>query len=182
MNAYCSRRYLRLFSSGGNQEQIAWLNGDPVTLAGRSRFLIVFCHRARPLVDKTQQLDYVLWDVGSFTVISQGPLTCLGKGASLSWAGFSSDCAPMVMDSDGMLSMLAPCSTVGRNWQWIPVLDTLGLRKSTEDNFWPITVQDGRLVCVPLKGGSMYPDAARRPITTTLGLRMPLATSSPSRL
>jgi len=43
-------------------------------------------------------------------------------------------------------------------------------------------VQDGRLVCVPLKGGSTYPDAARRPITTTLALRMPLATSVPSRL
>ncbi|KAL3926391.1 MAG: hypothetical protein SGBAC_013495 [Bacillariaceae sp.] len=41
--------------------------------------------------------------------------------------------------------MLAPCSNDGRNWQWIPVLDTLGLRKSTEDTFWPITVQDARL-------------------------------------
>ncbi|CAJ1946833.1 unnamed protein product [Cylindrotheca closterium] len=176
-----SRRFLRLFSSGGNQGQILWLNGDPVTVAGRSRFLIVFCHRSLPLVDKTQQLDYVLWDIASFTVISQGPASCVGKGAALSWAGFSSDCAPMAMDSDGIMSMLTPCSNDGRNWQWIPVLDTLGLRKSSEDNFWPITVQDGRLVCVPLKGSSTYPDAARRPITATLGLRMPFATSSPAK-
>merc|ERR1711935_761767 len=69
----------------------------------------------------------------------------------------------------------------GREWQWVPILDTLGLRKSTEDPFWPINVQDGKLVCVPLKGRSAFPDAVRRPITTTLGLRMPLATSLPAR-
>merc|ERR1711935_514526 len=116
------------FSSGGNQGQITWLSGDPVTLAGRSRFLIVFCHRSLPLVDKTQQIDYILWDIESFAVLSKGPASCIGQGASLSWAGFSSDCAPMVLDSDGMLSMLVPCCNDGREWQWVPLLDTLGLR------------------------------------------------------
>jgi chromosome transmission fidelity protein 4 len=87
----------------------------------------------------------------------------------------------MAMDSDGMLSMLVPCGAnemTSTSWEWSPVLDTVGLRKSADDQFWPVSVYDGKLICVPLKGGNTYPDAARRPVTTTLGLRIPLAKSS----
>jgi chromosome transmission fidelity protein 4 len=66
---------------------------------------------------------------------------------------------------------------VAPSWEWAPVLDTVGLRKSKDDSHWPVTVYDGKLICIPLKGGIKYPDAARRPVTTTLGLRMPLAKS-----
>jgi chromosome transmission fidelity protein 4 len=86
----------------------------------------------------------------------------------------------MAMDSEGMVSMLvytagplAETASLGASWDWVPMLDTLGLRKSSDDSFWPVTVYDGKLVCVPLKGGVKYPDAARRPVTTTLGLRLP---------
>jgi hypothetical protein len=86
------------------------------------------------------------------------------------------------MDSDGMVSMLVAASGdtvdgVAPSWEWAPVLDTVGLRKSKDDSHWPVTVYDGKLICIPLKGGITYPDAARRPVTTTLGLRMPLAKS-----
>ena len=86
------------------------------------------------------------------------------------------------MDSDGMVSMLVAASGdtvdgVAPSWEWAPVLDTIGLRKSKDDSHWPVTVYDGKLICIPLKGGITYPDAARRPVTTTLGLRMPLAKS-----
>mmetsp|Transcript_71582 Transcript_71582/g.207490 ORF Transcript_71582/g.207490 Transcript_71582/m.207490 type:complete len:123 (-) Transcript_71582:5-373(-) len=117
----------------------------------------------------------MLWDTSSFEVLAEGPVSCLGKGASLTWVGFSNDFALMAMDSDGMLSMLTQAGPA--KWEWSPVLDTMGLRKSMDDQFWPITVFDGKLVCVPLKGGNTFPDAARKPVTSTLGLRLPFAAS-----
>jgi hypothetical protein len=85
------------------------------------------------------------------------------------------------MDSDGMLSMLVCASSLDaegpteKHWEWMPMLDTVGLRKSRDDSFWPVTVYDGKLVCVPLKGGMKHPDAVRRPVTAALGFRLPLA-------
>eukprot|EP00934_Nitzschia_sp_Nitz4_P005744 Nitzschia sp. Nitz4//scaffold150_size53981//29254//32411//NITZ4_006678-RA/size53981-snap-gene-0.66-mRNA-1//-1//CDS//3329537074//5734//frame0 len=167
-----SRKFLRFYSSGGNPGQIAWLKGDPVTMVGSGRFLAVVYHDTVPLQDGSQKLAYTLWDATSFEVLSEGPLSCLGKGASLTWAGFSNDFSFMAMDSEGMLSMLVPTGG-SQKLQWIPVLDTLGLRKSKEDSFWPVSVNDGKLICVPLKGGTSFPDAARKPVTSTLGLRLP---------
>ena len=153
-------------------------------MVGRGRFLAVFYHDSAPHTDATQQLGYTLWDASSFRVISQGPVACLSKASSLSWVGFSNDLSLLVMDSDGMLSMLVPTTEQKpelRVFVWAPVLDTVGLRKSADDLYWPVTVFDGKLVCVPLKGGNTYPDATRRPVTTTLGLRMPLAKSVVAR-
>jgi Minichromosome loss protein, Mcl1, middle region len=171
-----SRKYLRFFSTGGNQGHIFWLKSDPVTMAGRGRFMAVVYHDNLPLEDGTQRLGYQLWDAPSCEVLSDGPLSCLNKGASLTWLGFSNDMSLMAMDSDGMLSMLV--QTGSNRWEWVPILDTMGLRKSMDDQFWPITVFDGKMVCVPLKGGNLYPDAARKPVTSTLGLRLPLAASN----
>lgn len=156
-----------------------------MTMVGRGTFLAVFYHESSPLADKTQQLGYTLWDAADFRVISRGSVSCLSKGSSLSWVGFSNDLSLMVMDTDGMLSLLF---TTGQgssdgtsSWEWAPVLDTIGLRKSSDDSHWPVTVHNGKLVCIPLKGGNNYPDANRRPVTTTLGLRMPLAKSVVSK-
>ena len=147
--------------------------------------LAVFYHESAPLSNKTQQLGYTLWDVVDFRVVSRGSVSCLSKGSSLSWAGFSNDLSLMLMDSDGMLSILF---TTGQGssdgnyiWEWAPILDTVGLRKSSDDVHWPITVQNGKLVCIPLKGGNTYPDANRRPVTTLLGLKMPFAKSIVSK-
>jgi chromosome transmission fidelity protein 4 len=175
-----SRRFVRLFSSGGNQGPLFWLDGEPVTMAGRSRFLAVYFHRGEPLRDGTQQIGYKLIDPTAHRVVASGPVSCISAGATLSWVGFSNDGSLMAMDSEGMVSMLvytagplAETASLGASWDWVPMLDTLGLRKSSDDSFWPVTVYDGKLVCVPLKGGVKYPDAARRPVTTTLGLRLP---------
>lgn len=183
---YFSRRFLRLFTSGGNQGQIIWLPGEPVTVVGRSRFLAVFYHESTPLPDGTQKLGFILLDALSSRTITSGTVSSVSAGSSLSWAGFSNECSLVTMDSDGMLSMLVCVASnegcgmdsISRgvySWQWAPMLDTVGLRKSADDSFWPVTVQDGKLVCVPLKGGNEHPEAARRPVTHTLGLRMPFA-------
>jgi Minichromosome loss protein, Mcl1, middle region len=169
-----SRRFLRLFTSGGNQGQVIWLDGDPVTIVGRSRFLAVFFHQCIPLPDGTQKLGYLFFDTVSNRVLGKGTVGCLSTGSQLEWAGFSKDLSLLAMDRDGMMSMLIS-SEPATNWEWMPVLDTFSLRKSTEDSFWPVQVSDGKLICVPLKGGLKYPDAARRPITSSLSLRLPIA-------
>jgi hypothetical protein len=70
----------------------------------------------------------------------------------------------MGMDTDGMMmSMLVATDASSKNsFERAPVLDTVGMRKSADDQFWPMTVYDCKLMCIPLKGGNNYPDAARR--------------------
>ena len=189
--AVTSRKFLRLFTTGGAQEQMIWLPGDPVTVVGSNRFLAVFYHESMPLQDGTQKLGCMLYDAVSNRTITKGPVSCISAGSSLSWAGFSDDCSLVAMDSDGMISMLIATSIMenGANdcadslvqpasWEWAPMLDTIGLRKSSDDSFWPVAVYNGKLVCVPLKGGIQYPDAARQPVTSALDFKMPFAKST----
>ena len=173
-----SRRFLRLYSSGGNQGPVTWLKGDLITMVGRGRFLGVFYHEGTPMPDGTQRIGYQLLDAATGNLVSTGSVSAISPGSTMTWAGFSNDYSLMVMDSDGMLSMLASetgINTSGGGWEWSPMLDTVGLRKSNDDSFWPVTCMDGKLVCVPLKGGNEHPDAVRRPVTTALGFRLPLA-------
>ena len=169
-----NRRFLRLFSPGGNQSHVFWLHGEPITMAGRSCFLAVFFHEGEPLRDGTQKIGYMLMDCSKNRIIAKGSTSCISSGATLKWVGFDKDCSLIAMDSEGMVSMLV-CTDAESSWEWIPLLDTLGLRKSTEDCFWPVTVYDGKLVCIPLKGGAKHPDASKRPITTMLQFKLPLA-------
>jgi Minichromosome loss protein, Mcl1, middle region len=143
-----------------------------VTMAGREEMAVVVFHQGRPLQDGSQCLGYMLVDILGNNIVSKGPLSCLSKTSTLTWIGLSNDKSVMAMDSNGIVSMLVKCRC---NFEWMPMLDTMGLRKSRSDSFWPITVFDGKVVCVNLKGGSTYPDAARRPVTSVLGFRIPLA-------
>lgn len=174
-----SRRFLRIFSSGGNQCRIIWLPGEPVTMVGRSSFVAVVYHEASPLPDGTQKLGYMVYDALSMNQVSSGSLAAISARSSLTWAGISKEGSLMAMDSDGMLSMLAVSEKKGTSddftWEWAPILDTVGHRKSMESSFWPVCVQDGKLVCVPLTGRDEYPNAGRRPVTTSLSLRQPFA-------
>eukprot|EP00579_Thalassiosira_antarctica_P009756 CAMPEP_0201922180 /NCGR_PEP_ID=MMETSP0903-20130614/10281_1 /ASSEMBLY_ACC=CAM_ASM_000552 /TAXON_ID=420261 /ORGANISM="Thalassiosira antarctica, Strain CCMP982" /LENGTH=1247 /DNA_ID=CAMNT_0048459265 /DNA_START=142 /DNA_END=3888 /DNA_ORIENTATION=+ len=177
-----SRRFLRLFTISGIQGPVHWIPGEPVTVVGRDRFVAVFYHRSvSPMQDGTQLLGYSIMDGVTGAIVATGEVSALSAGASLSWAGFTDKSALSIMDSDGMLSMLARYSNnnapASNNGNWMPMLDTVGLKKTMNDTFWPVEVHGGKLVCVPLRGGKEHPDAARRPVTTTLNLRIPLATS-----
>lgn len=157
-----------------------WIPGEPVTVVGRDRFVAVFYHRSdAPMCDGTQLLAYSIFDGLTGATVACGDVSALSPGASLTWVGFNEKCALSIMDSEGMFSMLAryPSSSTANNGNWMPLLDTVGLRKSASDTYWPVEIHGGKLVCVPLRGGREYPDAARRPVTTTLSLRIPLATS-----
>ncbi|KAL7551959.1 LOW QUALITY PROTEIN: hypothetical protein ACHAWF_015169, partial [Thalassiosira exigua] len=171
-----SRRFFRLFTVSGVQGPVIWIPGEPVTAVGRGRFVAVFHHRGAPAPDGTQSLGYLIVDGVTGATVDAGDVSALGPGSSLAWAGFSDKCVLSAMDSDGTLSMLARGGGGSRSG-WMPLLDTTGLRKVASDAFWPVEVYGGKLVCVPLRGGKEYPDASRRPVTTTLNLRMPLATS-----
>lgn len=112
----------------------------------------------------------MILDCISKTEIAAGAVTAISSKASLAWAGLSEDFSLIVMDSEGMVSMLG--SNVG--WQWSPILDTNTKKKDKEDNFWPTSVKEGKLIVVPLKGDE-YPEVkATRPITSVLPFRMPL--------
>jgi len=137
-------------------------------MVGRGRMLAVIYHRADPLLDGTQQLGYMLYDTRDLKTVHTGALSCISSAGSLTWVGLDSDSSLVALDSSGMISMLIQGT-------WSPMLDTVGLRKSVDDRFWPIAVKDGKFICVPLKGGTQYPDAARRPVTATLIFRMPMA-------
>lgn len=154
------------------------MKGEPVTIVGRGRFLAVFYHERAPLVDGTQKLGYTVYDGTTMKEVACGAVAGISPKSSLTWAGFSSDFALSIMDGDGMLSMLMamkPDNETGdhTSFSWVPMLDTVGLRKSREDSHWPVSVQNGKLICVPLKGVA-HPNPARRPLTTSLLLRMPL--------
>ena len=168
-----------MFTSGGMQGPVVWLNGNPVTIVGRGRFLAVLYHDADPLADGTQKLGYILYDAIACCEISSGSVSALSSGSLLTWAGFSNDFSLSIMDSEGFLSLLFPLghdsARIPSNWGWIPMLDTTKRKKSPNDTFWPIHIQDGKLNCIPLKGDTQYPNAARRPITSSLNLRIPLA-------
>ena len=117
-------------------------------------------------------MAYMVFDCVTKTEVSTGAVSGMSTRASLAWAGFSDDFSLIVMDTEGMVSMLG--QSIG--WQWMPVLDTNTKKKNKEDNFWPVAVKDGKLVVVPLKGGNEYPEAlGARPIAAVLPFRVPLA-------
>lgn len=80
------------------------------------------------------------------------------------------------MDTSGRMCILVPLSN--NSWQFVPVLDTKYHTKNSSDFFWPVTVLEGKLICIPLKGGREHPDPVRRPVTTSLMLQLPLGRSS----
>jgi hypothetical protein len=129
--------------------------------------------------DGTQLLGYSIFDGLTGATVAGGDVSALSPGAMLQWVGFNEKCALSIMDSEGMFSMLAryPSSSNSSNGNWMPLLDTVGHKKSTSDTYWPVEIHGGKLVCVLLRGGKEYPDAARRPVTTSLSLRIPMATS-----
>lgn len=178
-----NRRFLRLFSTSGLQGPVIWLKGDPVTIVGRGSLCASIFHESNPLIDGTQRLGYCLYNGVSGKLIVEGSVSAISPRSSLVWAGFNCDLSLCVMDEDGMVSMLVASKIDGvveSSYKWIPVLDTLGLKKSPEDEFWPVAIQEGKFICVPLKGVK-HPDPVRRPLTTSFVLRIPLARGTAGR-
>jgi chromosome transmission fidelity protein 4 len=165
-----SRNWLRTYTSAGVQGDIISVPGVIVTSVGRGAFLTVIYHGSAPDPNGKQNLNYMTIDLKRGTEQSTGAVAISNK-SKLEWAGISDDYMLTVLDSDGMVAILAP----GLGWRWSPVLDLLPLQKHKGDSFWPISVLKGKLICVPLKGGNQHPEVTRRPVTSALAYRMPVA-------
>ena len=125
-------------------------------MVGRGRFLAVIYHCGNPLFNNTQFLAYSLYDAVMYTLVANGSVDAISSCGSLTWAGFSNDLSLFIKNSVGMVSMLS-CYDRGTKskWLWTPVLDTKKYKKSTDDDhddIWPVSLEEGRLTCLHLKG------------------------------
>lgn len=160
-----SNNFLRIFSSTGLQDGIVWLDGTVVCMVGHKDKLFVIYHGGLP-VDGVQTLDfrYFRVDNGIRHCQAEGrvPLSTV-EGCVLQWLGFTDRNMPAIMDSMGMVSVLAQQPG---GWQWVPILDTGVLKKSEQDRYWPVACRGDRLLAVKLKGEGVYPETHPRPVTT----------------
>mmetsp|Transcript_10364 Transcript_10364/g.21332 ORF Transcript_10364/g.21332 Transcript_10364/m.21332 type:complete len:999 (-) Transcript_10364:60-3056(-) len=162
-------RFLRTFTLNGVQTEIFWIPGDVVTTVARDRFLAVVYHGDGLAVSAGQNLLFKVYDMNTREVVQQGQLGCIAGDGKLMWSGFSDSLQLCVMGTDGYVSGLT-----GKG-EWFPMLDTMALKKSREDKFWPVSVNSGKFVVVPLKGGNENPEVLRRQVTSALQVRIPIA-------
>ncbi len=149
-----------------------------MVIVGRGRFVSIITHESNPLMDGTQKLAFTIYDAINYKLISSGSVEAISPSGSLTWAGFSNDFSLFIKDSEGMLSMLS-CHDPDHdsNWLWMPILDTNHHKKGWDDVFWPVSVENGKLTAIHLRGGDQYPDPIRRPITICLDVNLPLVGS-----
>jgi chromosome transmission fidelity protein 4 len=163
---------LRIFSAGGLQNAILSLPGPVVSMAGSGPLLGVVFHAGSP-VRETQNLAYMLLDVGAGRELGRGPV-CLSQGSELTWMGFTSELMLCLMDSRGLISGLSP--TFGG--AWTPLLETGRIEtRNKSDGYWPVGVEEGQFIAVILKGGDKHPSTFPQPVTTALPLEAPIALS-----
>ena len=165
---------VRTFTLGGIQTEIFWIPGDAITMVARGRFLaVVYAPRGG-----SGCRMYKLYDMSRREVVKQGEMSCVRHDEGLKWCGFSDALQFYAMGEAGYLSALSTGN------DWTPVLDTVPLKKSRDDTFWPVSVQSSKLVVVPLKGDAIGPDVLNRQVTSALQLRVPIArggSSDPSQ-
>lgn len=167
-----SRGFVRFFSAGGVQRYMWRLGEDVVTMvAGKESVLIV--HReGGTTLDGCQNLHYSLLDIDSYDVVQQGRVP-LPRKVTLTWAGFNNLGAPVIYDSDGLLSVLDRFRRPGQA-RWVPLFDAEAQGAAAKkETYWPVGVTDSRFNCVILKGTEREPWFPR-PLIQELDLRMPL--------
>lgn len=163
-----SKGYLRIFTAhGGLQKMIFSLPGPIVSMVGHGQRLVLVYHGVQPI--KGQNLEMQLYDVEAEQVITQGKLA-LGEEARLSWLGFATTGMLCTTDSQGTLRGLAE----KQDWQWVPLLDMVPLRKTKDDSHWIVGVTEEDVMCVLLKQGATEPHVQPRPLLESVGIQVPL--------
>ena len=158
-----------LHGRGDGAGAAAMLSRERTGLGGAPRA------RAPPPLVAQQSLGFVLLDVAARAEIARGALP-LEPGATLQWLGFGDDGALSAMDSRGALLTLSPAF----GWRWACALDTVPLRRSGDDRYWPVAVRRGQLMAVTLKGGVLSPATHPRPVLTQIALAAPHASAAPA--
>ncbi|KAK8847432.1 hypothetical protein IAR55_005290 [Kwoniella newhampshirensis] len=167
-----SSGFVRILSSSGIQRYV-WRLGEEVIgmAAGRERVIVVHREGGTSL-DGCQNLRYTLMDLDTFEILQEGRVP-LPKKVTLTWIGFTSDGAPAIYDSAGLLSTLDRHRRPGQA-RWVPLLDTASLRREgRQEIYWPVGVTATHFNCVMLKGSEKEPWFPR-PLIQEVEMHMPM--------
>lgn len=164
-----SKSYLRIFSSTGMQLFVVWIRGPIVSLVSLNNSLCVI-YNAATSMSVTSVLRADIYDIRqtSVTHIVDTSLP-LSPGCTLVWSAFSTDQTLVALDSNGILSGLYHIA----GWQWVPLLDTTDLQKSTEHVIWPVAVK-GQNFCFITLNGESKPRVTPPPVVMTKPLKIPI--------
>ncbi|WVQ83266.1 hypothetical protein IAT38_005405 [Cryptococcus sp. DSM 104549] len=167
-----TKGYVRFLSAGGVQRYIWRLGEDVVTMAaGRDKVIIVHREGGTSL-DGCQNLRYSLVDLDTYDICQEGRVP-LPKKTTLTWVGFTSEGAPAMFDSTGLLSVLDRHLRPNQA-RWVPLLDTTALRKEgRKETYWPVGVTATHFACVLLRGSEKEPWFPR-PLIQEVEVHLPL--------
>ncbi|WRT64744.1 uncharacterized protein IL334_001678 [Kwoniella shivajii] len=167
-----SKGYVRFLTASGLQRYI-WRLGEEVISIAAGRDKVIVVHReGGTSLDGCQNLRYSLMDLDTFEILQEGRVP-LPKKVTLKWLGFTSEGVPAIYDSAGLLSVLDRHRRPGQA-RWIPLLDTLSLRKEgKQENYWPVGMTATHFSCVILKGSEKEPWFPR-PLIQEIEMHMPL--------
>lgn len=114
---------------------------------------------------------YTYEDVARGKTFQQSSSLSVSPGAKLVALFFSEDGEPFIMDSAGILSTLVHGRQLGQA-KWVPMLSTATADDELKKRYWPLGVQESKLLCVVMKGQQQYPSLPM-PITDEIDLQMP---------
>ncbi|KAK8962747.1 hypothetical protein KSP40_PGU006198 [Platanthera guangdongensis] len=165
-------RYRNLFNFLMFQRHILSLEGPVVTAAGFRNKLAVVTHASDCFPSGDQVLEVNVYNICDRTK----PLRChvpISPGSSLSWFGFSEEGDLCTYDSQGVLRLLT--NQYGNSW--FPVFSASKAKKSEDENYWIVGLNENKLFCVVCKSPNSYPLVMPKPVLMLLDLKFPLACS-----
>nr|XP_031860604.1 uncharacterized protein CI109_003935 [Kwoniella shandongensis]KAA5527676.1 hypothetical protein CI109_003935 [Kwoniella shandongensis] len=167
-----SSGFVRFLSSSGIQRYIWRLGEEVISMAAGKERLIVVHREGGTSLDGCQNLRYSLMDLETFEILQEGRVP-LPKKVTLTWLGFTTDGAPAIFDSAGLLSTLDRHRRPGQA-RWVPLLDTPSLRREgRQENYWPVGVTATHFNCIVLKGSEKEPWFPR-PLIQEVEMHMPM--------
>ncbi|KAB5589694.1 Minichromosome loss protein 1 [Ceratobasidium theobromae] len=171
--AATNKGYIRFISGGGVQEYIMSTAGDVVSMVGGNEWIFVVHREGGTSLDGCQNLRYSLIAVDGFDLVQEGRLP-VPKGETLKWIGITTEGAPAMADSAGVLYVLDRYRRPTQA-RWVPILDsnTLARRVGKDETYWPIGLSNSQFNCIILKGRETEPGFPR-PLVQDLEVRTPL--------
>ncbi|KAG6472940.1 WD repeat and HMG-box DNA-binding protein 1-like [Zingiber officinale] len=163
---------LRIFSEGGLQRDILCLNGPVVTAAGYKDNLAIVTHASACLPSGDQMLEVRVLKISKRTEVIKCCLP-LSPSSSLTWFGFSEEGQLSSYDSKGVLRVFSH----QYGGTWLPIFSALKARKSDDENYWIVGLNESKLFCIICKSPETYPMVMPKPVLELLSFSFPLASS-----
>ncbi|KAE8539030.1 hypothetical protein D1P53_005400 [Cryptococcus gattii VGV] len=167
-----SKGWLRFLSASGIQKYMWRLGEEVVSMAAGVDRVLIAHREGGTSLDGCQNLRYTLLDLESYDIVQEGKIP-LPKKTTLTWLGFTSDGAPAMFDTSGLLSILDRHRRPNQA-RWVPLLDTTSLvREGRKEGYWPVGVSATHLSYILLKGLETEPWFPR-PLIQEVELHMPM--------